>query len=101
MNNIIIICQKELKSYFVSPIAYGLMAFFALTSGYVLYSVTAWFVQNSMQSQMMGRQMPMNINEQILRHVLGNMNMFGASQYSIESIQYRSVLKLPPRVEIA
>ena len=34
MTNVWIICRKELKSYFASPIAYGLMAFFALISGY-------------------------------------------------------------------
>ena len=28
MNNILLICKKELKSYFASPIAYLLMAFF-------------------------------------------------------------------------
>ena len=30
MNNVWILCRKELKSYFASPIAYGLMAFFAI-----------------------------------------------------------------------
>ena len=30
MSNILIICRKELKSYFASPIAYLLMAFFGL-----------------------------------------------------------------------
>ena len=34
MRNIITIFQKELKSYLSSPIAYGLMAFFALLSGW-------------------------------------------------------------------
>jgi len=77
MNNIIIICQKELKSYFVSPIAYGLMAFFALISGYFFYIATGYFVQGSMQAQMMGRQMPMSINEQILRPVLMNLSVVG------------------------
>ncbi len=77
MNNIIIICQKELKSYFVSPIAYGLMAFFALIAGYFFYIATGYFVQAGMQSQMMGRQMPMSINEQILRPVLMNLSVVG------------------------
>ena len=30
MKNILLICKKELKSYFASPIAYLLMAFFGL-----------------------------------------------------------------------
>ena len=45
MNNILIICRKELKSYFVSPIAYGLMAFFAVIAGYIVYVATAFFIQ--------------------------------------------------------
>ena len=77
MNNIIIICQKELKSYFVSPIAYGLMAFFALIAGYFFYIATGYFVQAGMQSQMQGRAMPMSINEQILRPVLMNLSVVG------------------------
>jgi ABC-2 type transport system permease protein len=42
--NVFVICRKELKSYFASPIAYGLMAFFALISGYFFYAATAIFV---------------------------------------------------------
>ena len=45
MTNIWIICGKELKSYFASPIAYGLMAFFAVIAGYFFYIATAYFVQ--------------------------------------------------------
>ena len=37
MKNIWTICRKELNSYFASPIAYGLMAFFAVITGYFFY----------------------------------------------------------------
>ena len=77
MGNILIICRKELKSYFVSPIAYGLMAFFAVIAGYILYVATAFFIQQGMQAQMMGRGMPMDMNEQILRPLLMNVSVFG------------------------
>ena len=77
MNNAGVICQKELRSYFVSPIAYGLGGFFALLAGYFFYIATAFFVQQGMQMQMMGRQMPMNINENIIRPVLQNLSVFG------------------------
>ena len=46
MRNAWIITRKELHSYFVSPIAYGLMAFFALIAGYFFYIATAIFVQH-------------------------------------------------------
>ena len=77
MTNILIICRKEMKSYFVSPIAYGLMAFFAVIAGYILYVATAFFIQQGMQSQMMGRGAPMDLNEQILRPLLMNISVFG------------------------
>ncbi len=38
MKNIWIISKKELKSYFASPIAYLLMAFFALIFGFGFYN---------------------------------------------------------------
>ena len=34
MKNVWIICRKELKSYFASPIAYLLMVLFALVFGF-------------------------------------------------------------------
>ena len=33
MKNVLLICQKELKSYFASPIAYAVMAIFGLIFG--------------------------------------------------------------------
>ncbi|MBM3810987.1 MAG: ABC transporter [Acidimicrobiia bacterium] len=77
MTNIWIICRKELKSYFASPIAYGLMAFFALISGYFFYAATAIFVSRGMESQMMGRPMPMDVNEWVIRPVLMNVSVIG------------------------
>lgn len=77
MKNILVICRKELNSYFVSPIAYGLMAFFALLAGFFFYSATAFFVQRSMESQMMGRGFPMSVNEWVIRPVLQNVSVIG------------------------
>jgi ABC-2 type transport system permease protein len=77
MNNIMIICRKELKSYFASPIAYGLMAFFAVIAGYFFYIATAYFVQQGLQSQMMGRGGPMDLGEYIVRPLLMNVSVIG------------------------
>jgi ABC-2 type transport system permease protein len=77
MRNVLVICRKELNSYFVSPIAYGLMAFFALVSGFFFYSATAIFVQRGMESQMMGRGVPMSVNEWVVRPVLSNVSVIG------------------------
>ncbi|MGH9631040.1 MAG: ABC transporter permease subunit [Bryobacteraceae bacterium] len=77
MRNILTIFRKELKSYFASPIAYGLMAFFALISGYFFYVYVAIFVSRSVESQMMGRPMPMDVNEWVARPVLMNISVIG------------------------
>ena len=72
-----IICRKEIKSYFASPIAYGLMAFFAVIAGYFFYVMTAVFVQRSFESQMQGRGMPMDVNEWVVRNFLSNVSVIG------------------------
>ncbi len=77
MSNIWIICRKELKSYFSSPIAYGLMAFFALICGYFFYAATAIFVLRSTDPMAQGRGMPMDLNEWIVRPVFMNVSVIG------------------------
>ncbi len=53
--NTFTIARKELSSYFRSPIAYGVMAFFALIAGYFFYVAVVYFVRRGMESQMMGQ----------------------------------------------
>jgi len=77
MRNVWTIFVKELKSYFASPIAYGLMAFFALISGYFFFVYVAGFVQRGFESQMMGRSMPMDVNEWVVRPMLMNVSVIG------------------------
>jgi len=77
MRNVLVIFRKEINSYFVSPIAYGLMAFFALLAGFFFYSATTMFVQRGMESQMMGRSFPMSVNEWVIRPVLSNVSVIG------------------------
>ena len=77
MTNIWIIAKRELKSYFSSPIAYIILAIFAVVVGYFFYSATAVFVQYSMQAMMQGGQAPpMNVNDFIVRPMLGNVSVF-------------------------
>jgi ABC-2 type transport system permease protein len=69
MKNVFLVCQKELKSYFASPIAYAVMAIFGLIFGWVFYNASREFVRFGFQSQMMGNTM--NVNDQIIRPLLG------------------------------
>lgn len=71
MKNILLICFKELKSYFASPIAYILMAFFGLIFGFGFYTATRDMMRYSFQAQMMGQAPQMNVNEQIIKPLLG------------------------------
>ena len=71
MKNIWIICRKELKSYFASPIAYLVITCFALIWGYVFFMSTREFVHFGFASQMQGRSQPMNVNEMVIRPLLG------------------------------
>jgi ABC-2 type transport system permease protein len=71
MKNVLLIAGKEIKSYFASPIAYLLMAAFGLIFGFTFYVATRDFIRMGLQAQMMGQQQPMNINDQIIRPLLG------------------------------
>lgn len=77
MSNVLTIFRKELNSYFNSPIAYLVMAFFGLISGYFFYVYVAMFVSRGMESQMMGRGMPMDVNEWVIRPLLSNVSVVG------------------------
>jgi ABC-2 type transport system permease protein len=71
VKNILLICVKELKSYFASPIAYILMAFFGLIFGFGFYTATRDMMRYSFQAQMMGQMPQMNVNDQIIKPLLG------------------------------
>ena len=70
MRNILLICRKELKSYFASPIAYMLMAAFGLIIGLNFTDLANRLVRYSFQAQMMGQQQPINATEIIIRQIL-------------------------------
>jgi ABC-2 type transport system permease protein len=75
MKNIWVICQKELRSYFVSPIAYILFIIYAVIFGFFFWNMVGAFIYYSMESQIRGEMFPMNINDQIVRQLFGNINV--------------------------
>jgi len=77
MRNVIVIFKKELKSYFASPIAYLLLAIFAVIFGFFFYSAVRFFIVQGMQMQMMGRGAPMDVNEYVIRPLLTNASVIG------------------------
>ena len=78
MRNIWTIAQRELYSYFVSPVAWVLLAIFGLLSGVFTYLISANFVQYALQSQMSGQGAgPVNLNEQVIAPVFSNVAVIG------------------------
>jgi ABC-2 type transport system permease protein len=77
MRNIWIICRKELRSYFVSPIAYLLLAMFAIVFGFFFWNAVGYFIYAGMEAQMRGSMYPMNVNEQVIRPLLSNVSVIG------------------------
>jgi ABC-2 type transport system permease protein len=72
MKNALIICRKELRSYFVSPIAYVLLVMFALIFGLFFWLFLQRFVMVGMEMQMRGQMYPMNLNDEMIRPLLSN-----------------------------
>ncbi|MEP7309280.1 MAG: ABC transporter permease subunit [Acidobacteriota bacterium] len=76
MSNVIAIAQKELKSYFSSPIAYITIGFFALLYGYFFVAILSYFVRQSMQmNQFQGGPQALNINQVLIRQLLQNVTI--------------------------
>src|SRR2546428_13932332 len=77
MGNVIAIAQKELRSYFSSPIAYIVIGLWALLYGYFFVAILSFFVRQSMQMNQFGMQGPqaMNVNQQMLRPLLQNVTI--------------------------
>jgi ABC-2 type transport system permease protein len=64
-----------MQSYFRSPIAYTVIALWALIGGFFFYFGLSFFVQRSVESAMQGQAFPMDINEWIVRPLLSNVNV--------------------------
>lgn len=71
MHNVTAIAQKELRSYFASPLAYIIIGFFALPFGVFFFLYLREFVRQGLQMQFGGGG-SMNINQQVIRYVLQN-----------------------------
>jgi ABC-2 type transport system permease protein len=73
MGNVVAIAQKELRSYFASPIAWVILGLFALLFGFFFYTFLVLFVRQSMQMGQMGMEgQPVNVNLYMIRGLLQN-----------------------------
>jgi ABC-2 type transport system permease protein len=77
MRNTWIICRKEMRSYFASPVAYLLLTMFAFIFGWFFWNILGYFVSMGVASMQRGQMMPMNINEEVIRPLLANVGVIG------------------------
>jgi ABC-2 type transport system permease protein len=71
LHNVLAIANKELRSYFASPIAYVIIGLFALLFGWFFYVYLTFFVQRSTGMAQFGGGTT-NINQDMIRYVLMN-----------------------------
>lgn len=76
MSNILALAAKELRSYFVSPIAYILLAVFALVFGILFALSVETFIRMFLARGQMGG-MPMDHHEMLLRPLMGTISTIG------------------------
>ena len=76
MSNILALTWKELRSYFVSPIAYIVIGLFALLYGYFFVALLSNFMRMSMQLSTfdMGPS-TMNLNQMLIRPLVQNVTV--------------------------
>ena len=84
MTNILAIAQKELRSYFASPIAYVVIGLWTLLYGFFFASLLGYFVRQSMQMSQFGGQQPVNVNEQMIRLLFQNTTILVEETVRIE-----------------
>lgn len=79
MSNVLAITGKELRSYFLSPIAWVVVGLFAMLVGLFYVTTLTYFIQASMQMDSMAAmgqpQQPLNINQQLIRPLFMNMSV--------------------------
>ena len=72
MRNTLAMADKELRSYFASPIAYILIGFFSLLFGWFFYVYLMAFNQQSQQMMQFGQGGGANINQMMIRGLFQN-----------------------------
>jgi ABC-2 type transport system permease protein len=72
VRNTMAIASKELRGYFASPIAWVMMALFALIFGRFFTVYLDYFLQQAMQAQFGGAPPQQNVNMQMIRPLLSN-----------------------------
>ena len=74
MKNIFAIAQKEVKTYFISPIAYVVLTIFFVIYGFLTFNILSYFNLQCLQFRQYGQALSeLNINQYVLEPSLHNM----------------------------
>lgn len=76
MKNVLVLCKKELASYFYSPIAYVVITIFLLVAGYFFQNILSVYTMisfNAMRNQYMAQGL--NFTDGIFRPLFGNISI--------------------------
>ena len=83
MRNVLAIAEKELRSYFASPIAYILIGLFSLLFGWFFYVYLMAFVQQSEQMMQFGGGSGTNVNQMMIRGLFQNTAVIAAALLAV------------------
>jgi len=76
MKNIWVVAQKELRTYFTSPIAYVIITVFLLLVGFFYYNILLWFNAQAMQmAQNQYYSQQININQMVYQPLFNNISI--------------------------
>jgi len=76
MQNILAIWQREMKSYFVSPIAYVVLTIFLLICGGFFFADFSGFVQYTISQAQMGQAaQPIDVPREVIQRLFGTMTV--------------------------
>jgi ABC-2 type transport system permease protein len=76
MQNVLAIWQRELKGYFVSPIAYVVLTVYLFLSGFFFYSILSAVIQSSMMQGQFGQgAQPMDVPGIVSRSFFGTISV--------------------------
>lgn len=76
MKHVTTVASRELRSLFVSPVAYGVLSLFAVLAGFFFLLSVAWFSTRLMQLQqfqMAEEMQDLNLNDHLLTFFYGDM----------------------------
>ena len=75
MNKIMLIAKKDLRSYFVSPIAYIVIAMFLFLIGYMFFNLLSFYARQVQEFSAISFGQKPTMSDSVLRPLFGNMNV--------------------------